>query len=430
MAEVLLARFDDLAVVALTADNVGSAGVGVFKQKNGTTLEFYKLNPGSTKFSITVVGSDHIDLDVVEANINLGALGGSLTLAQIPNDLITYAKLQNVSAASRLLGRGSAAGAGDVQELTAGASLVINGTVVERAALTGDVTAAQNDNATTIANDAVTYAKMQNISTNQRVLGKSTGAPGDPVELSLATVLEWAGSTRGMMLRRDATGWIAFSPGAVNTILRIDGANDPFWSTLTSLIDGTIGSTRGQIIFRNATDWVPLSAGTAGQALITGGAGADPAWGTRKWVKRSISIVSSVSTGTTIMPDDDTIPQDTEGDQYLTVSHTPEASGNLLRITVLAHLAQSAGNHMSGAVFLSGTANALRSSLHFNSTNNRIISPIVIVHEYTTASGSSHTFNFRAGGSAANTTTFNGESAARLHGGVLSSAIIVDEYIP
>lgn len=46
----------------------------------------------------------------------------------IPNDTVTYAKMQNVSAASRLLGRGSAAGSGDVQEMTVGAGLSISGT--------------------------------------------------------------------------------------------------------------------------------------------------------------------------------------------------------------------------------------------------------------------------------------------------------------
>src|SRR3990167_6953972 len=46
----------------------------------------------------------------------------------ISNDAVTYAKMQDVSAASRLLGRGSAAGAGDVQEITLGTGLTMSGT--------------------------------------------------------------------------------------------------------------------------------------------------------------------------------------------------------------------------------------------------------------------------------------------------------------
>lgn len=53
----------------------------------------------------------------------------------------------------------------------------------ERAALTGDVTASANGNATTIANDAVTFAKMQNIATD-KLLGRATAGSGDVEEIT------------------------------------------------------------------------------------------------------------------------------------------------------------------------------------------------------------------------------------------------------
>lgn len=52
------------------------------------------------------------------------------TVWAIDADAVTYAKMQNVSAASRLLGRGSAGGAGDVQELTVGSGLSLAGTAL------------------------------------------------------------------------------------------------------------------------------------------------------------------------------------------------------------------------------------------------------------------------------------------------------------
>ena len=67
------------------------------------------------------------------------ASGTGSVAATIANDAVTYAKLQNVSAASRLIGRGSSGGAGNAQELTTDATLSIAGTVLSAvgSALTG-----------------------------------------------------------------------------------------------------------------------------------------------------------------------------------------------------------------------------------------------------------------------------------------------------
>jgi len=40
------------------------------------------------------------------------------------------------------------------------------------------------------------------------------------------------------------------------------------------------GQSQGDIIYFNGTNWTRLTAGTVGQALVTGGAGANPSWGT------------------------------------------------------------------------------------------------------------------------------------------------------
>jgi hypothetical protein len=61
--------------------------------------------------------------------------------------------------------------------------------------LTGNVTAGPGSGSqvATIANDAVTFAKMQNISSD-RLLGRDTAAAGDPEELQVANGIEFSGT--------------------------------------------------------------------------------------------------------------------------------------------------------------------------------------------------------------------------------------------
>lgn len=71
----------------------------------------------------------------VATNTIVGNFGGALgaqqvQTAQINNLAVSFAKMQNVSAASRLLGRGSAAGLGNVEEITLGTGLTMTGTVL------------------------------------------------------------------------------------------------------------------------------------------------------------------------------------------------------------------------------------------------------------------------------------------------------------
>ena len=66
-----------------TASNVGTGGVGIFKQKTGVNLEFKKVNAGSTKISITDdTTNSEVDIDVNESNLTLGNLAGTLPVSK------------------------------------------------------------------------------------------------------------------------------------------------------------------------------------------------------------------------------------------------------------------------------------------------------------------------------------------------------------
>jgi len=57
-------------------------------------------------------------------------VSGTGTVWTVDNDAISYAKMQNTGAASILLGRGSAGGAGDLQEISLGTNLSMSGTTL------------------------------------------------------------------------------------------------------------------------------------------------------------------------------------------------------------------------------------------------------------------------------------------------------------
>lgn len=62
-----------------TASNVGIAGVGVFKQKSGVDLQFKKLNPASSKITVTDnTGASQVDIDLGSVASTDLSDGGSL----------------------------------------------------------------------------------------------------------------------------------------------------------------------------------------------------------------------------------------------------------------------------------------------------------------------------------------------------------------
>lgn len=67
---------------ANTASNIGTSGVGVFKDKSAVDLRFKKIAAGSTKITITDdTANNEVDVDVVEANLQHNNIGGIANVA-------------------------------------------------------------------------------------------------------------------------------------------------------------------------------------------------------------------------------------------------------------------------------------------------------------------------------------------------------------
>lgn len=75
-----------------TGANVGTGGVGLFKQKSGVTLQFRNINAGSSKITVTLdAGNNEVDLDITEANLTLQNQGGVLTAVKGGTGASVYA---------------------------------------------------------------------------------------------------------------------------------------------------------------------------------------------------------------------------------------------------------------------------------------------------------------------------------------------------
>lgn len=168
------------------------------------------------------------------------------------------------------------------------------------------------------------------LSTTQNNLifrGASTWGAGTLTALIDAAI----GSTQGDILYRNASAWVVLAPGTAGQVLQTGGAAaNPSWvtgsggtvtniattgnidggpitttgtiglksiadggiisnisggsarpvdNTMSAILDHVFSSTQGSVLYRGASLWAALGPGTSGQALITGGAAANPSWG-------------------------------------------------------------------------------------------------------------------------------------------------------
>lgn len=199
------------AATTAVAGTTGSAASGSITFSTDGTI--------TSTVTVDASGNATVDLDVASEAITAAELGpAAVTTVKVADENITYPKIQNVSAASRLLGRGSASGAGDVEELTAGDGLSIATTTIG------------------IADAGVTYARIQDISAASRLLGRGSAAgAGDTQELTVGGGLSISGtvlSSQNFISQAISTKTTAYTILSTDGVILADATSAGFTLTL------------------------------------------------------------------------------------------------------------------------------------------------------------------------------------------------------
>ena len=178
----------------------------------------------------------------------------------------------------------------------------------------------------------------------------------------------------------------------------------------------------------DGTNWVaraiPPQLATAtpavGTAAGTVGTGLDAARGNHAHPPMSGSVIqvayaglTTYTTSTTVMPEDGTIPQNSEGDEKLTLAFTPKLATSTLRIRIQGSMIVLGSYRCCAALFVDSTANALAAHVGTNA-------PISIEYYVSAASTSARTYKLRIGPSAAGTIAINGNFGGSIGGLTMS----------
>jgi len=177
----------------------------------------------------------------------------------------------------------------------------------------------------------------------------------------------------------------------------------------------------GMITYLKDTDVTQYYSGSA--YVTIGGS-------TSKVIQMVNTQTGTVATGSGTIPADNTIPQNTEGDQYMSLAITPTSASSILLIDIFAVAALANDTTLSAALFQDSTANALASTISLIGGASGKVYSFGFRHKMTAGTTSATTFKVRIGGNAGGT-TFNGRnSGLDTHGGTLASSITITEYTP
>ena len=285
------------------------------------TVSLGAITPTSVAASGTVTGSNLSGSNTGDQTITLtGDVTGSGTgsfAATIANNAVTLAKVQQI-ATDKILGRDTS-GTGVIEELAVSGGIEFTGSGgIQSSAYTGDVTKAAGGTAQTIANSAVTYAKIQDVSAASRLLGRGAGAgAGVTQEIALGTGLSMSGTT----LSASAAGTVT-SVAASGGTTGLTFSGSPVTTAGTLTLGGILAIANGG----TGSDTAANAVAAIGAYPVTNPAGYTSNAGTVTNVSATGGANISVATGTTT-PVISQVPATTTQNGYMTSTQATKLDG-------------------------------------------------------------------------------------------------------
>jgi len=397
------------------------------------------------KLTLSTIGSRYGSIDALNANFDAieAALENTLSLdGTAPNGMevdldMNSHKIINLSDPTN---NGDAVTKGWLleQEGNAAASAeaaALSASLAEESAVEAAATAASLT-PEAYALKSANLSDLQSVVTARTTLGLAIGVNVQAYDAQLADVAGLTPTDNGVVIG-NGTNFVVESGATLKTSLGLTIGTD------VQAYDAELAALAG---LTSAANKVPMFSGSGTATLLdfkdednmsSDSATAVPsqqsvkAYADALITSRIVQVVEATpyvtySSTATAIPADDTIPQNTEGAEWNTVTITPSNASNRLRIEAFfSCVSGSSSAELCAAIFQDATAGALAATSESPSVAATTMD-LRVEHEMAAGTTSATTFKLRAG-PASGTMYINGTSSGRRFGGVCVVRLRVTE---